>query len=489
MKAIYKIMTVMVLCVSCSTVSMAQDLRSMPVAQRDSLLISIAKKTVLTYGPDWYREYRDPVIERHQIQPPPNVPTHPEWNYKGRYFYRVTFLIDQTQERVESDFAARVSIWEDTGEPYSVWFGSNTGFILPIVSPVIIDGITLRAEGEIPRIRYSTVDSIRPIWNLREMELGIDSVPAVTNREELLRNGFEEDSFGRWRRTSPRVCVPPEEAQVVIRRALEELGLPVTIYVTGISLIPNAAALYIGATSGFLATVRPANANNRSVSWTSSNTAVATVDGWGRVTAVSAGKAVIVATADGGHTATATVTVSDPPHLPVYQDVVIAGVHWATRNVGSPGSFAASPESAGMLFQWNRRQGWSSTGASVIGWDATLPTGTSWTRANDPCPAGWRVPTEAELRSLMYANSTWITKNGVNGHLFGTAPNQIFLPAVGIRFGDNGSLHGVGQLGYYWSSTQLGSELAWYLDSYSGRVVAGSNWRQFGFSVRCVRSE
>ena len=57
------------------------------------------------------------------------------------------------------------------------------------------------------------------------------------------------------------------------------------------------------------------------------------------------------------------------------------------------------------------------------------PTGTSWTRANDPCPQGWRVPTGNELCSLMNAGNTWTTRNGVNGRVFGSS-NIAILPII-----------------------------------------------------------
>lgn len=59
------------------------------------------------------------------------------------------------------------------------------------------------------------------------------------------------------------------------------------------------------------ATVLPINASNRVVSWSSSNTAVATITGTGEVHAVKAGEATITATA-GGKTATVKVTVTNP---------------------------------------------------------------------------------------------------------------------------------------------------------------------------------
>ena len=60
------------------------------------------------------------------------------------------------------------------------------------------------------------------------------------------------------------------------------------------------------------ATVTPFNASNTSVSWKSSDSDIATVSAAGKVTAVSAGTAIItVTTVDGGYTASCTVTVTD----------------------------------------------------------------------------------------------------------------------------------------------------------------------------------
>ncbi|GHT21222.1 hypothetical protein FACS189430_00900 [Bacteroidia bacterium] len=82
------------------------------------------------------------------------------------------------------------------------------------------------------------------------------------------------------------------------------------IEVTGVSLNKTAATLNTGATETLTATVTPANATDKSVVWTSSNPAVATVAG-GVVTAISAGSASITATtANGGYTASCEITVS-----------------------------------------------------------------------------------------------------------------------------------------------------------------------------------
>jgi uncharacterized protein YjdB len=86
----------------------------------------------------------------------------------------------------------------------------------------------------------------------------------------------------------------------------------VVVPVTGVTLNETAATLAIGETTTLIATVAPADATDKSVAWTTSDAAVATVDAAGVVTAVAAGTATItVTTTDGGFTAAATITVSE----------------------------------------------------------------------------------------------------------------------------------------------------------------------------------
>ncbi|MCX6721082.1 MAG: Ig-like domain-containing protein, partial [Candidatus Staskawiczbacteria bacterium] len=85
------------------------------------------------------------------------------------------------------------------------------------------------------------------------------------------------------------------------------------ILVTGVTLNESSATITVGDTRQLTATVAPANADDKSVSWSSNNTLVATVNNLGLVTAVSAGSAVItVITTDGSFTATDSITVSSP---------------------------------------------------------------------------------------------------------------------------------------------------------------------------------
>ncbi len=84
--------------------------------------------------------------------------------------------------------------------------------------------------------------------------------------------------------------------------------------VTGLSIDkPVLNFTQIGATQQLTATVEPNDAINQSVSWTSDNSAVASVDTNGIVQAKAYGSATISAkTIDGGYTVTCSVTVMDP---------------------------------------------------------------------------------------------------------------------------------------------------------------------------------
>ena len=87
-----------------------------------------------------------------------------------------------------------------------------------------------------------------------------------------------------------------------------------TVPVTGVTLSQTQESLYSNRTPNTLtltATVAPDNATNKAVTWSTSNSTVATVDANGLITAVAPGTAAItVTTTDGSFTATCTVTVS-----------------------------------------------------------------------------------------------------------------------------------------------------------------------------------
>ena len=185
-----------------------------------------------------------------------------------------------------------------------------------------------------------------------------------------------------------------------------------------------------------------------------------------------------------------------------------SGLLWATCNVG-----ADTPEGYGDYFAWGETQpkdiyNWSTyqycmgdyntltkyCNSPYYGYNDFTDNLTTLLPEDDAATANWgnewRMPTKEEWQEL-YQNTThtWTTQNGVNGRLF-TAPNgnSLFLPAAGCRSGSN--LYDVVSLGLYWSSsllTDLPSQ-AWYFNFNSYYKVMGSLDRDYGLSVRAVRS-
>lgn len=110
--------------------------------------------------------------------------------------------------------------------------------------------------------------------------------------------------------------------------------------VTSVTLNKYALSLEVGKTGKLSATVWPDSAANKSITWSSSKTDVASVSLDGTVTAKKAGTAVITATATNGKSASCTVTVTggttDPnpgqPEAAVSADVALRNAGLADRN-------------------------------------------------------------------------------------------------------------------------------------------------------------
>lgn len=122
-----------------------------------------------------------------------------------------------------------------------------------------------------------------------------------------------DHTFGSWQIvTEPTVDSEGLEKRVCSKCGAEEtraISKLEPVQVTDVELDIAQKALNVGDTFTITATVKPDNATDKSVTWSSSNTSVATVDENGVVTAVSEGTATITATASNGVEASCTVTV------------------------------------------------------------------------------------------------------------------------------------------------------------------------------------
>lgn len=86
-----------------------------------------------------------------------------------------------------------------------------------------------------------------------------------------------------------------------------------TVSVSGVTISEGSKSMKVGDSFELTATITPTNATNQKVTWSSSNTSVATVSSTGKVTAKASGTAKItVKTDDGGHTGSCNVTVEKP---------------------------------------------------------------------------------------------------------------------------------------------------------------------------------
>jgi len=192
------------------------------------------------------------------------------------------------------------------------------------------------------------------------------------------------------------------------------------------------------------------------------------------------------------------------PALTYDEGVIINGVKWATRNIDAVGIFAATSESSGMFFQWNKKTAWSATvpseGASISGWNYWGSTDAKeWINANDPSPAGWRVPTKAELATLLdpdKVTAEWTTKNGVNGTKFTDkeSKNSLFLPAVGGRDEKSGALfYNSSSYGLYWARSRPSGGSSSYAHclkiTETGRDINTIFNMSGGYSIRCIAED
>ena len=109
------------------------------------------------------------------------------------------------------------------------------------------------------------------------------------------------------------------------------------VNVTGVNLLPSEVDLLVGSSKELFVEIIPSNSNNIGVSFSTSNSEIATVDANGLVTGVSKGNAIItVTTDDGGYTALSIVNVHDAAlgvNLALNKSIIGSGTHDGDHDV------------------------------------------------------------------------------------------------------------------------------------------------------------
>jgi hypothetical protein len=196
----------------------------------------------------------------------------------------------------------------------------------------------------------------------------------------------------------------------------------------------------------------------------------------------------------GGATTVATLSVTSS-----------TGKIWMDRNLGATQVATGSADAAsyGDLYQWGRLADGhqirtSGTTATLSSTDVpgngnfiTVNSGNYDWRSpqnnnlwqgvngtNNPCPTGYRLPTETELNA---ERLIWSSNDAA-----GAFASVLKLPVAGGRRSSDGSLGSEDSLGRYWFSTVSGANARHlFFNSINGVVVTLS--RANGFSVRCLK--
>ena len=322
------------------------------------------------------------------------------------------------------------------------------------------------------------------------------------------------------------------------------------IYVEYLILSNDHLNLYPGTSFTLGVEMDPIEVTDPTLTWVSDDTSIVEVDQNGKVTAKADGNAIITVMAVGGVTAECEVRVREATAVASvdYVDeyginhgrgIVIGDFVYAPVNCGYKAATADDDGYPyGKLYQWGRRYGQGYDGPFYVDdyqegtfSDASYPEGEdlieapvkpSWgssaayedsffygkldwsdmqiddmwghlgdKTAKDPCPSGWRVPSEYEF-FILSNHSSWTSVDGQEGYWFTgwytymDDINRIFLPAGGYR-NRGGNAANRNSIGRYWTRDSK-EEYAYYFNIQSFQLsIRKDGCRAEGYSVRCVQ--
>lgn len=179
---------------------------------------------------------------------------------------------------------------------------------------------------------------------------------------------------------------------------------------------------------------------------------------------------------------------------------------WLDRNLGAERQATAynDTQAYGDLYQWGRymdghQATTSATTASLSAadtpghgnWITIASSPYDWRSPqndslwqgvdgiNNPCPAGWRIPTSAEFTALGTAEGITTMYTGHSSNL------KLVVP--GRRNESTGVIDLDGSTGYYWASSISGTNAYIYFINNGSAALFSAGYRARGASVRCIK--
>ncbi|MBQ9245521.1 hypothetical protein IJ182_04555 [bacterium] len=185
------------------------------------------------------------------------------------------------------------------------------------------------------------------------------------------------------------------------------------------------------------------------------------------------------------------------------------------RNLGALSNDITSSDSWGDLYQWGRKTdghekrlsdttntisaNFTQAGNEFIvdsaranDWIA-YPKDDLWNdkaQTNNPCPCGYRLPTEKEWRAVLDLGYE-IKPTGTGAYYISIGNGVLKLPCAGLRNAFTGNFQYQGMRGYYWAGDVSSKGMSSGIDFNKSEITTNVTiygFRAFGRSVRCVKS-